>query len=59
MNYYYLDANVVVKYYLDEPGSSWNGRVSQKLAKQGYPLKAGHLSILFLSFSASLCISGV
>lgn len=23
MNYYYLDANVVVKYYLDEPASTW------------------------------------
>lgn len=23
MSYYYLDANVVVKYYITEPGSTW------------------------------------
>ncbi len=37
MNYYYLDANVVVKYYLDEPASTWVRKLIEARDVTGRP----------------------
>jgi len=51
MNYYYLDANVVVKYYLDEPGSTW---VRQLIEAQDVIGRPAHVF-----FSAMITITEV